>query len=124
MRPGRVEEVADSEVATRTANGLGYAAAQGGRLGGVVESWRAIICAEGTPWPCAWAMATVGCESSYDPSALATEVVRGRRYWFHGWFQLVSESPDPGLLADPVYNTERAAEKYRSGGVSHWPNCG
>jgi len=88
-----------------------------------VDAVQAIICAEGTPWPCAWAMATVGCESSYDPFALATEIVRGKRYWFHGWFQIVSESPDPGPLADPVYNTERAAWKYVNEGTGAWPGC-
>ena len=52
IRPGRVEAVAGRAVASRTADGLEYAAAARGRPGSVVEPWRAIICAEGTPWPC------------------------------------------------------------------------
>ena len=90
------------------------------------EFWplaQAIICAEGTPWPCEWARAVVGCESSFQTDAWATEVIDGVRHYFHGWFQHISESPEPGPLADPVYNTARAEEKYRSGGTSHWPNC-
>ena len=89
-----------------------------------VVAMRPIICAEGTPWPCEWATATVRCESSGLADAWATKVIDGIRYWFHGWFQIVSESPHPGPLADPVYNTERAAEKYRSEGpASAWPGC-
>ena len=83
----------------------------------------AIICAPSRPWPCEWALALAFCESSFNVEAWATEIVRGVRYYFHGWFQLISTSPDPGPLADPVYNTERAAEKYRSGGTGHWPAC-
>ena len=85
---------------------------------------QAIICAEGTPWTCEWAMATVWCESSGVDTALATELYKGRRYYFHGLWQIVSESPDPGPLADPVYNTALAAEKFLSGGAGHWPACG
>ncbi len=85
---------------------------------------QAIICAEGTPWPCEWARAVVGCESSFQTDAWATEVIDGVRHYFHGWFQHISESPDPGPLADPVYNTALAAAKFRTGGAGHWPACG
>ena len=86
---------------------------------------QAIICAEGTPWACEWAMGTVACESSFQTDAWATEVIDGVRHYFHGWFQHISESPDPGPLADPVYNTAVAATKYRSEkGTGHWPACG
>ena len=93
----------------------------------------AIICAEGTPWPCEWARAVVGCESSFQTDAWATEVIVvfvdgywiSKRFWFHGLWQHISESPEPGPLADPVYNTALAATKYRSEkGTGHWPACG
>ncbi|KKK79171.1 hypothetical protein LCGC14_2836200, partial [marine sediment metagenome] len=118
-RPGRVEAVELS--AGR--------ALQGGQVLARSTDWlvegaaSAIICAEGTPWPCEWAIAVVRCESSGRADAWATEIVRGVRYWFHGWFQIVSTSPDPGPLADPVYNTERAAWKYINEGMGAWPGC-
>ncbi len=121
--PGRVEEgLADTNVrvprkARQQSDG------DDGAVLAPSASIRAIVCAEGTPWPCDWAVAVVDCESSGRMDAWATEVIRGIRYWFHGWFQIVSTSPDPGPLADPVYNTERAAWKYRNGGVGHWPGC-
>ncbi len=119
MRPGRVEEVALQ--AGRDILQRPLLAPSEYR---VVESEaRTIICAAGLPWPCAWGMATVACESSFRVEAWATEIYKGKRYWFHGWFQIVSTSPDPGPLADPVYNTERAAWKYTNEGTGAWPGC-
>ena len=94
-----------------------------GREGDILPEVQAIICAPGRPWPCDWALALAFCESSFNVEAWATEIYRGTRYWFHGWFQLVSTSPDPGPLADPVYNTERAVWKYINEGIGAWPVC-
>ena len=82
-----------------------------------------IVCAPGLPWECSWVLRVVACESTNRSDAWATEWHRGEQFWFHGLWQHVSRSPDPGLLADPVFNTQRAAEKYRAGGASHWPSC-
>ena len=98
--------------------------------GGSVEA-QAIICAKGTPWSCEWALALAFCESRFNVEAWATEMVEvfidgawvWVQYYFHGWFQIVSTSPDPGPLADPVYNTERAAWKYIYEGTGAWPRC-
>ena len=77
-------------------------------------------------------MALGCCEASFKVEAWATEIVEvfidgawvWVRHYFHGWFQHISDSPEPGRLADPVYNTALAAEKYRSEkGVGHWPAC-
>ena len=114
MRPTGVAAVAGEAVLSP--GGSIYVAAR--------RSVQAVICAPGVPWECGWALAVVGCESSFQPLAWATEVIDGQRYYFHGLWQIVSTSPDPGPLADPVYNTQRAAEKYRNGGASHWPHCG
>ena len=99
---------------------------------GVTSTVEAIVCAPGLPWPCAWALRTIyggapGCpngESGGDPAALGSEWHQGDQWYFHGIWQIASRSPDPGLLEDPVFNTQRAAEKYRSDGASHWPRCG
>ncbi len=128
MRP-RVEEVAGAAVlclvrpVDRCVLERGNADAIRLPSADVRSDIEAIICAPGTPWPCEWALATVACESSFRVEAWATEIHNGRRYWFHGWFQIVSTSPNPGPLADPVYNTERAAWKYINEGTGAWPGC-
>ncbi len=118
--PGRVEAVGNVGTA------YGLLLWQGIPNPPVVEraEVQVIICAAGLPWTCEWAEATVLCESGGLTTALATEIYEGKRYWFHGLWQIASTSPLPRRLALPEYNTEIAAEKYRSGGPGHWPNCG
>ena len=119
-RPGRsVEAVAGADSARPIRR---WGAVEQNRFRGDVDV-EAIICAEGTPWPCEWALALAFCESSFNVEAWATEMVDGVQHYFHGWFQLISTSPDPGPLADPVYNTERAAWKYIYEGTGAWPRC-
>ncbi len=88
-----------------------------------IRQAQAVVCTDGWPWSCEWALAVIACESSFNASSIATEVIKGVRYWFHGWWQIVSTSPEPGPLADPVYYTERAAWKYINEGTDAWPNC-
>ena len=130
MRPGRVEAVAGTDILAASSSSVGVLQAQYRYISSSVVG--AIICAEGTPWPCDWALATVQCESGGNPTAWATEIVEvfidgawvWVQYYFHGWFQIASTSPDPGPLADPVYNTERAVWKYINEGPAHaWPGC-
>ena len=94
------------------------------------QDWRWLLCREGRPWSCSWALSTVECESGGDPAALGHEWYDSdgdgieEEWWFHSLWQIASRSRNPGLLADPEYNTARAESKFRSGGAAHWPNCG
>ena len=131
-RPGRSVEVAGE---SKVVAGVLGQASWGFPDTRKADNWnlapQAIICAEGAPWPCEWALALAFCESSFNVEAWATEMVEvfidgawvWVQYYFHGWFQIVSTSPDPGPLADPVYNTERAAWKYIYEGTGAWPRC-
>ncbi len=127
--PGRVEAVAGTDILAASSSSVGVLQAQYRYISSSVVG--AIICAEGTPWLCDWALATVQCESGGNPTAWATEIVEvfidgvwvWVRYYFHGLWQIASTSPDPGPLADPVYNTERAVWKYINEGTGAWPGC-
>ena len=120
------EAVAPDSVRTLRAGGLGNGGKAEPRWAGEVRgqlAWRDLVCTD-RPWPCEWALSVVACESSNDPLEWATEWYQGQQWYFHGLWQIASLDPDPGPLADPVYNTERAEEKYLSGGATHWLICG
>ena len=118
-------ETVQGEGVTQTRGSTSRSVYLGGALPSpsVTSTVEAVACAPGLPWPCAWALAVVDCESRGIAGALASEWIRGEQFWFHGWWQIASASPDPGLLADPVFNTQRAAEKYRADGTAPWPGC-
>ena len=88
----------------------------------------AVVCADGVPWSCAWALTTVACESTNDPTRVSPDGL------FHGWWQLWIGHFAPGgrfygryVLADaydPVKSTMMAVELYLDGGAAPWPVCG
>lgn len=110
-------------VQTEGADFVGAIAARPARIYIGSSDWQALVCRPVYPWPCEWALAVIYCESNGVESAWAMEWHRGEQWYFHGLWQIASRSPDPGLLAGPVYNTERAAEKYRASGTTPWPGC-
>ena len=125
MHPGRVEAGAAGSVAVA---GSWLPQAENGQQQapfGVT----ATICAPGTPWPCEWARAVVGCESSFQADAWATEIYEGKRYWFLGLFQIAAPQLEGyEWLYDPHLNTVEASIKYvawQNGEVPNpWPTCG
>jgi len=80
-----------------------------------------IVCSPAFTWPCDWALATVFCESSYNPNAVGTEVVNGIRYDFNGLFQVVGGSFEPwenAMQAHKQYLEWQQGLRPRP-----WPNC-
>ena len=86
---------------------------------------RSLICGAPYTWACAWALATIACESGGDPNAVGSEWYQGELWYFVGLWQIATR--DPAMiptLQDPVTNTLEAHWKYTHGGASHWPVCG
>lgn len=84
---------------------------------GGAEQWRSLICNDPFTWDCGWALATIQCESSGDPTSVGVE----GELRFIGLFQVWNGSNDP------YQNAVEAHIKYVSwqrGEVGRpWPNC-
>lgn len=83
--------------------------------------WRYLICGAEFTWPCAWAEATVMCESDGDPNVIGEEWYTGRLVYFYGLWQVWN-----GPL-DPYQNTVEAHIQYvqwqRGERGRPWPGC-
>ena len=80
---------------------------------------RAVVCADWTPWTCAWALAVVACESGGDPAS-------DSNWPYVGLWQIDSvlhAALAESLAADlytPEGNTVVAAALFGGRGAAHW----
>lgn len=82
-----------------------------------VDDWKAVVCTDEFSWDCEWAIATLSCESSFNPNAVGVE----GNLRFYGGFQVWNGPVDPYLNAVEAHI--QYVQWQRGEKLDPWPNC-